>query len=295
MDLRQLSYFIVVAEERSISRAAALLNLTQPPLTRHIQALEESLNVQLLRRTTWGVDLTEAGQALLEHARSIKQHVERAAHETRQVASDRLGHVDIGVHGSALLRVIPDVLARFSAHHPEVELSLQSEPKAQLLDALRQGRILVFFDRYLSESPDIAVEIVDQEPVLLAIPASNPLAFAQDITIGQLVDERFIEVAGKSLERLALLCRQQGFSPDVRHRTHDQITATLMVSAGLGMTLVPSSMVRMQLPDVVYRPLACEGDLSFLTHCAYRRSETHPMLGEILRAVKEHREARSSV
>ncbi|MFT4171706.1 MAG: LysR substrate-binding domain-containing protein [Rhodocyclaceae bacterium] len=291
MDLRQLSYFIVVAEERSISRAAALLNLTQPPLTRHIQALEESLGVQLLHRTTWGVDLTEAGHALLEHARNIKQHVERASHETRQVARGRLGRVDVGVHGSALLRVIPQVLARFSARQPDVELSLQSEPKALLLEALRQGRILVFFDRYLSESPDIAVELVDQESTLLAIPGDNPLALASDMTIERLAGERFIEVAGKSLERLGLLCQQHGFMPDIRHRTYDQITATLMVSAGFGLTLVPQSMTYLQLPNVVYRPIDTDNDLSILTHCAYRRSETHPMLGDMLQAIKEHREA----
>ncbi|MFA9439003.1 LysR substrate-binding domain-containing protein [Uliginosibacterium sp. sgz301328] len=292
MDIRQLTYFIVVAEEGRISRAATLLNMTQPSLTRHIQALEESVGVQLLQRTTWGVELTAAGRSLLEHARAIRAQIEIATRQARRVAADQFDRIDVGVHGTAMVSVVPRVLERLSARHPHVELVLQSEPKALLTEALREGRILVFFDRYLSESPDIAVELVDREPGMLAVHRDDPLAQCERIALRDLADTTFIEVANKSIERLSLLCQQHGFVPNVRHRTWDIITAVLMVSGGYGATLVPATTVDMQLPNVVYRPIEHDDDLSFLTHCAYRRNETHPMLADLLQAVREHRERR---
>ena len=101
MDVRRLKYFIVTAEERSISRAAERLHITQPPLTRHIQSLEEELGVLLFNRTSWGVELTQAGTALLKHAHNISAHIELATEQIRRVASGQAGRIDIGVFGSA--------------------------------------------------------------------------------------------------------------------------------------------------------------------------------------------------
>ena len=97
MDVRRLKYFIVTAEERSISRAAERLHITQPPLTRHIQSLEEELGARLFTRTNSGVELTQAGTALLDHARNINAHVELATEQVRRVAAGQAGRIDIGV------------------------------------------------------------------------------------------------------------------------------------------------------------------------------------------------------
>jgi DNA-binding transcriptional LysR family regulator len=111
VDIRRLKFFIVTAEERNIGRAAERLHITQPPLTRHIQSLEEELGVQLFRRTSAGVELTQAGTALLTHAQNISAHVELATEQIRRVAAGKEGRIDIGIFGSAMLDVIPRLLS----------------------------------------------------------------------------------------------------------------------------------------------------------------------------------------
>ena len=154
MDVRRLKYFIVTAEERSISRAAERLHITQPPLTRHIQSLEEELGALLFNRTSWGVELTQAGAALIEHAHNISAHIELATEQIRRVAA-QAGRIDIGVFGSGMLGIIPRLLRAFSSTHPEVKIVLHNAPKERQIDALCQGRILAAFDRYIPEFPNI--------------------------------------------------------------------------------------------------------------------------------------------
>jgi DNA-binding transcriptional LysR family regulator len=117
VDIRRLKFFIVTAEERNIGRAAERLHITQPPLTRHIQSLEEELGVQLFKRTSAGVELTQAGSALLAHAHNITAHVELATEQIRRVAAGKEGRIDIGIFGSAMLDIIPRVLRGGGAEH----------------------------------------------------------------------------------------------------------------------------------------------------------------------------------
>src|SRR6185437_1285557 len=119
MDLRQLKYFVAVAEERHMGRAAERLHLSQPPLSRQIQSLERELGVPLFIRTARGVDLTDAGQALLQDARAIRLLAAQAGERAQRVGKGELGTLDVGVFGSSLLNVVPRLLARFSETHPE--------------------------------------------------------------------------------------------------------------------------------------------------------------------------------
>ncbi len=292
MEFRQLKYFITVAETRSISRAAALLNLTQPPLTRHIQALEDSLGVQLFKRTAWGVELTEAGTEFLKHARDIRAHVELASHQTQRTAAGQFGRIDVGVYGSAMIDVVPRLLEQFSLRHPDVEVVMQSAPKRMQLDALRRGHLLIAFDRYLPESGEVAVELVHRERMMLVLHKDSPLAKLDTVHISELRDQKLIgEVGVNSYERLAAICQPYGFTPQAYHRSADIISAIFLVNAGFGMTRAPASMARMQLPNIVYRPFETGTEEWMHLHCAYRRNETNPLLEEVLRIVREHREA----
>jgi LysR family transcriptional regulator, benzoate and cis,cis-muconate-responsive activator of ben and cat genes len=289
MEIRQLKYFIAVAEEGNISRAATRLHISQPPLTRHIQTLEEDLGVQLFKRTNWGVELTQAGRLLLEHARNIKAHVELATHQAQQVSKGQLGRLEVGVYGTAMLNVIPRILARFSASHPDVELALQSAPKSQQLEALTQGRIQLAFDRNLKESDEIAVELVDREPVILALNKNHPLASQESIRVPQLKGHALIGELGQTYPRHAHLFQRHGFQPSFTQYAADMISAAILAASGFGISFAPASMATLQLPDLVYRPLEDDEKPMMLLHCAYRRNESNPLLHELLGTVRDYR------
>lgn len=286
MDVRRLKYFIVTAEERSISRAAERLHITQPPLTRHIQSLEEELGVLLFTRTSWGVELTQAGAALLKHAHNISAHIELATEQIRRVATGQAGRIDIGVFGSAMLSIIPRLLSSFSATHPEVKVVLHNTPKERQINALHQGRILAAFDRYLPEFPNIRSEVVCREPIWVALHQTNPLAERERISLDDLRNEPLIDEQDPSV---FIACRDlfkhHGFEPIVVQKAADLIAATIMVSGGFGTALLPESILNLQLPNVVYRPLIAEVECLIDLHCAYRKDEESPLLDQLLECV----------
>ena len=274
MDVRRLKYFIVTAEERSISRAAERLHITQPPLTRHIQSLEEELGVLLFTRTSWGVELTQAGTALLKHAHNISAHIELATEQIRRVASGQAGRIDIGVFGSAMLSIIPKLLSSFSATHPDVKIVLHNTPKEKQINALHQGRILVAFDRYLPEFPNIQSVRVCREPLWVALNQDNPLSRLPRIGLADLRNEPLIDEQDQSV---FIACRElfkhHRFEPIVVQKAADLISATIMVSGGFGTALLPESVLNLKLPNVVYRPLIAEVECMIDLHCAYRKNE----------------------
>lgn len=292
MDIRQLKYFIVVAEERNISRAAARLHISQPPLTRHIQSLEEELDVRLFTRTNWGVELTQAGEALLSHARNIKSHVDLATEQARRAGKGLVGRIDIGIFGSAMLNIIPRILNQFVESHPDVKIVLHSGPKGRQIEALHQGRILIAFDRYLPESPELMTELVCREPILVALNTRNPLAQRASLTPADLREESMIGEQDPSVAMATQsMFKTLGYEPVFVQKATDMISAAVMVAGGFGSSLVPESVQNLQLPNVVYRPLVSDlGSPLIDLHCAYRRDETSPLLIELLKTVREYRE-----
>lgn len=292
MDIRQLKYFIAVAEERNISRAAARLHISQPPLTRHIQSLEDELDVKLFIRTNWGVELTQAGESLLNHARNIKAHVDLAAEQARRAGKGLVGRIDIGIFGSAMLNSIPRILNQFVESHPDVSIVLHSAPKGRQIEALHQGRILIAFDRYLPESPELMTELVCREPILVALNTRNPLAQKSCLHPNELRNEAMIGEQDPSVAMATQsMFKTLGYEPRFAQRATDMISAAVMVAGGFGSSLVPESVQNLQLPNVVYRPLITDMGAPLIDlHCAYRRDEASPLLIELLKTVRAYRE-----
>ena len=166
MDFRHLKYFITVAEELNIGRAAARLHISQPPLTRQIQQLEEQLGVQLFVRTPKGVELTQAGALFLDEARNISTLLELAIERTKRAGQGKLGRLDIGIFGTSVLGAIPQILQRFRDEHPDVRVVLHTMSKHEQLAALRQRRITIGFNRMLTPQPDICTKSAEPTPVL---------------------------------------------------------------------------------------------------------------------------------
>ena len=143
MDLKQMRYFLAVAEERHMGRAAERLHMAQPPLTRQIHALEAELGAALFTRTPKGMELTGAGQTLLDEVPNLLQLAQRARERTRAAGRGETGRLDVGLFGSGVLDVIPRLLARFHAERPDVQIVLHTMTKAEQLEALRERRISV--------------------------------------------------------------------------------------------------------------------------------------------------------
>lgn len=288
MDIRRLKFFIVTAEERNIGRAAERLHITQPPLTRHIQSLEEELGVQLFRRTSSGVELTQAGHALLAHAQNITAHVELATEQIRRVASGKEGRMDIGIFGSAMLDVIPRILSAFSQECPHVNVVLHNAPKKRQIEALQQGRIMIALDRYFPETDELQSELINKEALWVALNQRNPLSQKEHITLADLKVEPLIGEQDQSVLFASQdLFRLQNFSPLIVHKAADMISAVVMVSGGFGSALVPASVLNLKLPDVVFRPLAPEIQSTVDLHCVYRRDEKSPLLAQLLSCMRD--------
>ena len=228
MDLRHLRYFVAVAEEKNIGRAAVRLHISQPPLTRQIQQLEEDLGVQLFNRTPRGMELTPAGELLLDEARNIRSVVEQATERTQRAGQGKLGRLDIAVFGSGILDAIPKLLLTFSRAFPDVKVVLHNMNKEAQIQALRQKRIDAGFNRFISPLNDIANEVVTTERLLLAVNEASPLAHQASIPLRALADYPLIVFPSgprpSFVDNVMSLCQQAGFTPNVAQEVGDTVT-----------------------------------------------------------------------
>jgi len=294
MDLRHLRYFIAVAEEQNIGRAAARLHISQPPLTRQIQQLEEELGVQLFTRTPRGMELTPAGELLLEEARNIRAVVEQATERTQRAGQGKLGRLDIAIFGSGILNIIPKLLTAFRTAYPEVKTVLHNMDKNEQIEALRQRRISVGFNRMLTPLPDIASELVAVERLLLAVSTSHPLAQQAVVPFQSLAEHPLVLFPSGSrpsfMDKVIGLCQQAGFVPEVSQEVGDTVTAIALVASGFGVSLVSESTSALALPGVAYRPISgLPENAGIDLSCIYRADDNSPILAAFLQVVRDFR------
>ena len=287
MNLLQLKYFIAAAEERSIHRAALRLHISQPPLTRHIRALEESLKTRLFLRTSWGIELTPAGNYLLAQAYKIQSIVENTTRAIRQIEAGQLGEIHVGIFGSAMFNIVPEILNGFTSAHPDVQLFTHILPRGAQIEALYQGRIQLGFDRIFPESPGLQIELVHKEPWVVALNHRHPLASQTEVHINALRNEPLVwDESPVAVNFLTRLFDSHGIKPNFLLRTADMMSAALMVASGVGTTLVAESMKLLNLPNVVFRPLITGCDTWVELHCAYRQEDHSPLLQELLKSIR---------
>ncbi|WP_340120041.1 LysR family transcriptional regulator [Pelagibius sp. 7325] len=262
MDLRHLRYFVAVAEEGHVTRAAERLGIQQPPLSQQIKALETELEVQLFRRKPRGVELTEAGESLLTDARRILGEVEGALAKAQRTARGEQGRIAVGFTASAPFHpFVTRIIRDFRAAHPLVSLTLEESGTAELVADLRAERIDVAFVRSAVTGVEgITFYNLFDEPMFAALPASHPLARKRKpLALAELAAEAFVlyrRASGPGLhDAIVGACQAAGFTPRTEQEA-PRITATLnLVAAGLGVTLVPQSLAVLQPEAIVYRPL----------------------------------------
>jgi DNA-binding transcriptional LysR family regulator len=259
MELRHLRYFLAVAEELHFGRAALRLRIAQPPLSQQIRKLEQELGVDLFTRTKRRVELTPAGCAFLEEARHVLAQAGRAVRSAQQAGRGEIGHLAIGFVPSADLDVLPRVLRAWRQRFPRVEMELHALLPAEQVEALRDGRIQVGFVRMPVDDGGLIVEPIQREPLLAVLPRGHRLARSRSVRLAELAGDTMIvfprHVAPGYHDVFISACRSAGFTPRVLHPGSMQ-TNLALVSAGLGVTLLPSSIRNLRRSGVVYRPLA---------------------------------------
>ena len=296
MDLRHLRYFIAVAEEENIGRAANRLHISQPPLTRPIQQLEDELGVRLFRRTPKGMELTQAGELFLEEARNIRAVVEQATERTQRAGQGKLGRLDVAIFGSAILDAIPKLLLSFKNTHPEVKVVLHTMTKAEQIDALRQRRITVGFNRMLGPLDEIGTELVTTEALLLAVHERDPLSTLPAIPFRALAENPMVlfptGARPNFVDKVMALCHERGFEPLVSQEVGDAVTGVALVASGFGVCLVPESATTLKIPGVTYRSFIDAPSQAFVDlSCIFRLDDQSPILRAFLDTVRRFRDS----
>jgi DNA-binding transcriptional LysR family regulator len=284
LDIKPLRYFVTLAETRHFGRAAARLNLSQPPLSRQLAALEASLDVRLLERNSRAVALTPAGERFLADAKGILAAVEQAGRNARAVARGEAGALSVGFTMYAAYSVIPAYARAFGNTWPDVALQLREvvshDLVAQVLDGRIDAAVVMAGGRY----GELSSRVVVREPLCVALSRHHPRARARRLRIGQLAGEPFVMTASEAAPALRAsidaLCRQAGFEPTVHLEVQLQQTVLNLVDEGVGVALVPASMRKSRLPGVVFRPLA-EAPLSELV-LLWSSRNSNPCLAHFL-------------
>ncbi|BCO25750.1 HTH-type transcriptional regulator TfdS [Rhodoferax lithotrophicus] len=291
MDIRHLKSFIVVAEELNIGRAALRLHISQPPLTRQIQQLEQELNVQLFVRTPRGVELTQAGNMFLSEARNIRHLMEQAVERTVRAGQGKLGRLDIGIFGTGIFSVIPELLHLFRVTHPGVRVVLHTMSKGEQIEALRQKRITIGFHRMPLLHPDIENSLIINEPLYLALNEEHPLNKQGTISFRELENHPLVLFPTGDrpnfVDKVIELCSGVGFMPDISQVVGDAVTGIALVSAGLGVTIVPKSVTTLRIPKVVYRLFENTFPAYVDLSCVHRKDDSSAILHAFLAVIED--------
>lgn len=259
MELRHLRYFLAVATELHFGRAAEKLHISQPPLTKQIQDLEAELGFDLFKRTKRSVVLTLAGQTFLNEVDRILQQLDRAIDIGSKTSRGELGQISIGFVGSATYNVLPVMLQQFRDRYPDVHIELHELTTDRQLIWLREGRIDVGLIRPPMIERDFNSQVIFQESVVVALPTCHHLAMTASIDLTALATEPFIlfprELAPGLYDPIIAICQAAGFSPLVVQECIQMQTIVSLVSANMGVSILPESIQEAQRQGVVYKPI----------------------------------------
>ena len=279
MELRQLKYFVVLAEELHFTRAAERLRIAQPPLSRQVKRLEQELKVSLFKRTKRRVELTEAGALFLPRAVEALKQTELARTTAQRAARGELGIVHIGMTSSLpFMGLLPRILRTYHEAFPGLHLVLQEKNTEEQLASLDAGDLDVGFIRLpVRHLPaGITVQSFYVEPLFVALKDGHPLVRMRAIDLHRLSTEPFImypyEIGGGLHDAAMKICKEAGFVPVVAQEAKTVPMAVTFAAAGLGVALVPASGRNVHTPGVVYRRLKQQSAKTQLA-VAYRTKE----------------------
>lgn len=294
MELRHLRYFEVVGKTLNFTRAAELLHIAQPPLSRQIREMEEELGTELIDRSSRPIALTKAGTFFLEQCAQILSRLDEAKEGTRRIGQGRKRWFGIGFVPSVLYGFLPELIREYRSASNDTEVVFSELTTIQQAEALKAGRIDVGFGRLLLEDPEISCDVFEEEALVAALPVGHPLARKQRISLEQMAGEPFIIYPAKPrpsyADHVLNIFRSHGLKLNVAVEANEMQTAIGFVAAGIGSTLVPDSVQRLRRDDVVYRPLSGAAATSPVI-MNVRSGDTSPELARFMGFVEKYRPA----
>jgi DNA-binding transcriptional LysR family regulator len=281
VELRQLRYFVAIAEEGSFSRAAVRLHISQPPLSTQIRSLEEELGAPLLARTNRGVSLTASGQVFYEEVRAILARLESARARTLQADRGDVGMLSVGFVSIADYGILPPALKSFRSQFPLVEVQLHELTTDAQIRELRAARLDLGFGLAPVEEPDLEFATILREALVLAAPSDHAVAADDMVDLRSLAKDSFIvpprDIAPGLYDLTISRCRAAGFAPRIVQNARQMQTVIGLVSCGMGIALVPSSVRNLKRTGVRY--LQLRGRPSRIELGILRRRESASPLG----------------
>ena len=263
MELRHLRYFAAVAREQNFSRAAQQLHIAQPPLSRQIRQLEDELGAVLIDRSARPLRLTPAGQFFHTQATQLLERLTEVHAATGRIARGRRAWFSIGFVPSTLYGVLPEVIRRFRAAQPTVEVGLSELTTVEQVEALKAGRIDVGFGRLRFDDPRVAGEVITEEAVVAALPAGHRLARLKRLSLAKLAPEPLLLYPARPrpsyADQVLEMFSSRGLQPAVALEANEMQTAIGLVVAGIGYALVPTSVQGLHRDGLVYLPLSDAG------------------------------------
>jgi DNA-binding transcriptional LysR family regulator len=261
MELRHLRYFVAVAEEENVTRAAAKLHVAQPAVSRQIRDLEEELGVTLLERTAKAVRLTEPGRLFLAEARAVLQRADEAIVAVRAVADGAAGELHVGYAPSLTVEILPRALRRFQAEFPKVRVALHDFSTSEMLAGLREGslHLALTIEPAGDQLRGLRFHELARYPMCVAVAPGHPFARSRSLTLAKVATEPLIAYSRADYpeyhDSLAATFALVGRPPAIVEE-HDSVTSLIAaVEAGHGLALVPSCMNCMVGPRLKILPL----------------------------------------
>ena len=285
MEIRQLKYFIALAEELHFRRAAARLSMSQPPLSSAIKQIEEELGTQLFERNTKMVSLTSAGAAFYPEALKVLAQLEQACAMTRDVGAGKRGQLRIGFVGGMLLRGIPEAVSRYEYETTDVSVSLREMSSAEQIYAITHGQLAAGFLHAGVVPADMETLVVRKEFFVACLPANHARAGQRELNLKHLAQEDMIlfarDASPSYYDSVIALCAAAGFSPHIRHEVTHWLTALVLIARGGGVSIVPDAFIHAGLQDVRY--VALKGSTSqSIAYFVWKRDSTDPVLLEFV-------------
>ena len=248
MELRHLKYFIKVSEELNFRRAAEKLFIVQPALSRQIKQLEEELGVELFKRTKRSVKLTEAGKYFVKEINSLFYQLEQSKKTIKLIDSGLMGKIKISYVGSAMHSILPSIISKIQQDLPDLHTELSELTSTDQLNGIRVGNIDVGFFRNPFPNDDIETKIVFEETYSIVLPQNHPIDENNFKGLRDLANENFIllprSAGEKYYDNLILLCNKSGFTPKITHESVYGSTVIRLVENNLGVSIVPSSLMK---------------------------------------------------
>lgn len=292
MELRHLRYFVAVAEEMNISRAAARLRVSQPPLSRQIRDLEEEIGVTLFDRQHKCLKLTSAGAYFLPEARRILSHATQAARLAKAAGAGQAGQITIAFLSPMGGMFLPRIIRSFRQKFPLVDIDLREMVPRQQLEALLDHHIDLGFlaNPELESTNDFAFEPLMEVQLRLAITPGHRLAKLRRVPLKELENERFVifkrSAAPATHDFILRACRSAGLEPNIVKQSDRAQSILDLVAAGVGIAIVPEHFRRYRT-ELVLRQLI--PDLPSLSLCmAWRQNDNSPVLRSLCAMIRQH-------